>query len=169
MMKWILLVSLFYQTSFAEPPKKAKSEDVKTAESFSVATLGLEAEAYRVQHLIAQGKSTYMVAKLVNGSLFLEKAIPVASYQQMKKIVQPLIKMTSNEDCKTPMRFTFRTSGQGEDQLKLCMEKSNISVPAKRFSDKAKKLLGMVERSDAETAPAPESSELEKKDEPLPE
>jgi hypothetical protein len=167
-MKWIVLSCFIVSSAWAKPPKKANKDEVKVTESFSVASLGLESEAFRIQILSFQGKNTYKIARLVGGNLDIEHDVPVVTYNQMKGMVQSLLKMESNEDCKTPMRFTFRT-GKSEDQLKLCYEKSNVSGPMKRFTEKAKKVLGVKKEEKAAEEPVAEPESTEKPEEPLPE
>ena len=146
---------------------------MKVNESFSLASLGVEQEAFRIQQLKFQGKFTYMVAKLVDGNLTTEKQIELATYKQLKAIVEPLTKIESSEDCKKPISFTFRTGGK-EDQRKLCSEKTNIWSPNKKFAAKARSLLGVEKSEDMHTrdtsfSDAPAAAEIPSKDDVPPE
>jgi len=166
-MKWILLIGLLWA---APPTKVSNSKSVKVNESFSLASLGVEQEAFRIQQMKFQGKFTYMVGKLVDGNLSTEKQIEPAVYNQLKAIVQPLTKIESSEDCKKPISFTFRTNGK-EDQRKLCSEKSNVSGPNKRFAAKARTLLGVsksedMHERDTSFSDAPAAAEAPKDDAP---
>lgn len=136
-MVWIAMFSFIVS---AGPAKKAAPQDIKIQESYSVASLGLEAEAYRIQALQLAGKTSFMVAKLVNGQMFLEKPTDLATFKRIKKLAEPLLTMPTSEDCKVPMRVTFSRGAQPE-QLKVCNEVPQVGEAITQFMDAAKSSL----------------------------
>lgn len=143
MNKLNLFIAIFIAASVAGgAPAQKITDTVEVKESYSVAKPGMETEGYRIQHLLLEGKSTYMVSKLINGGLVTEKPLKAADYKTLKSFAKALAAVKNNDLCDKPINFVM-IQDKKEIKTKICEEKAEVSGPADQFFSHAQVLLGL--------------------------
>jgi hypothetical protein len=141
-MNFLISIVMTFGLSWAGPQKKVThGADLENKESYSVAITGIETDTLRIQHLLLKGKNFFMASKLVNGSVFFEKAISVQEYGEAKKIATNLIALPTSDVCTQPITITL-TKGSKVIENKVCGEKQEILREITPFNEKVKSFLG---------------------------
>lgn len=122
--------------------KVTDAQTVTIKESYSVGLSGLETESFRIQKILFKGKNTvYMVARLVNGEIYLEKTFNSAGYTQLKSAISPLVNIPNSDLCTKPV--TIRTLRDGSETVnKVCGEKQDVDSNVQNYISQAKSFIG---------------------------
>lgn len=144
-MKLCFLFTTIMTTSTAwGAPAQKITDTVQVKESYSVAKPGMETEGYRIQHLVLDGKTSYMVSKLINGGLVIEKPLKISDYKMLKSFAQHLAAEKNNDLCDKPINFVMILNKK-ETKTKVCGEKDEVSGPTDEFFNHSRILLGLKE------------------------